>query len=225
MLTPQIKVDEGGPNTTTRPADKLSPTVSWGLGVGLQATVDGPAFWHWGDNGDAKAYFVASERQKAGLVVFANGANGLSIMPELVEKAMGGEHPALAWIKPESYKSPRRLLLKDIVAKGAEAALLKYREGRKGRPPNELLNEEQMNRFGYELLFGLRRVKDAIEVFKMNVEDYPQSANTWDSLGEAYGVDGNKELAIKNYQRSLELNPKNAAGIEKLKKLQESGKN
>jgi cytochrome c-type biogenesis protein CcmH/NrfG len=67
-------------------------------------------------------------------------------------------------------------------------------------------------------------VKDAIEVFKLNVEDYPQSANTWDSLGEAYAVDGNKELAIKNYQRSIDLNPKNTNGIEKLKKLQETQK-
>ena len=224
MLTPQIKVDEGGVNTTARPADKLSQTISWGLGFGLQTTADGPSLWHWGDNGDAKAYFVALQRQKLGVVVFANSANGLSCMTELLDKAVGGQHPALGWIKPESYKSPRRLLLKDIVANGAEAALFKYREWRKGRPANESLSEEQMNRFGYELLFGMRRAKEAIEVFKLNVEDHPQSANTWDSLGEAYMVDGNKDQAIKNYQRSIELNPKNAAGIEKLKKLQESQK-
>ena len=224
MLTPQIKVDEGGTNTTARPADKLSPNVSWGLGVGLQTTPEGVSFWHWGDNGDAKAYFVAFQRQKLGVVVFANSANGLSFISELIDNAVGGQQPAIAWIRPESYKSPRRLLLKEIVVNGAEAALLKYRAWRKGRAPGELLSEEQMNRFGYELLFGLKRVKDAIEVFKLNVEDYPQSANTWDSLGEAYMVDGNKELAIKNYQRSIELNPKNTNGIEKLKKLQESQK-
>ena len=92
MLTPQIKVDEGGTNTTGRPADKLSPTLSWGLGVGLQTTTDGVSLWHWGDNGDVKAYFVAFEKPKLGVVVFANAANGLSIMPELVAEAVGGQH-------------------------------------------------------------------------------------------------------------------------------------
>jgi len=78
-----------------------------------------------------------------------------------------------------------------------------------------------MNRLGYDLL-AMKHVKDAIEVFKLNVEDYPQSSNTYDSLGEAYMFDGNKELAIKNYQRSVELNPNNTNGVETLKKLRES---
>jgi cytochrome c-type biogenesis protein CcmH/NrfG len=62
-------------------------------------------------------------------------------------------------------------------------------------------------------------VKDAIEVFKLNVEEHPESWNTYDSLGEAYMIDGNTELAIKNYERSVELNPQNKNGIEQLKKL------
>lgn len=84
-----------------------------------------------------------------------------------------------------------------------------------------MINENQMNRLGYNLT-GLKRVKDAIEVFKLNVEDHPQSPNTYDSLGEAYMIDGKKELAIKNYERSIELDPKNANGIASLKTLRES---
>lgn len=223
MLTSQIKVDEGGTNTTGRPADKLSPNVSWGLGVGLQTTADGLSFWHWGDNGDSKAYFVAFEKQKTGVVVFSNSANGLSFMPELIEEAVGGQQPALAWLKYESYKSPARLLLKNILASGGEAGLQEYRSSRNERTSSEKINEAQMNRLGYNLL-GMKRVRDAIEVFKLNVEDYPQSSNTYDSLGEAYMLDGNKELAIKNYERSVELNPKNTNGVETLKKLREDKK-
>lgn len=223
MLTPQIRVDLSGPNTTGRPADKLSPNISWGLGVGLQTTADGLSFWHWGDNGDSKAYFVAFEKQKTGVVVFANSANGLSFMTELVDEAVGGQQPALAWLKYESYKSPSRMLLKNILAKGAEAGLQEYRRWRTGRASTEAINEAQMNRLGYNLL-AMKRVKDAIEVFKLNVEDYPQSSNTYDSLGEAYMLEGNKELAIKNYQRSVELDPNNTNGVETLKKLRESQK-
>ena len=113
------------------------------------------------------------------------------------------------------------MLLKEILAKGAETALGDYREWRKGRPAGELIDEGPMNGLGYQLLYGMKRVKDAIEVFKLNVEDYPESFNVYDSLGEAYAVNGDKELAIKNYQRSIELNPNNTGGIEALKKLRE----
>lgn len=224
MLTPQIKVDEGGSNTTDRPADHLSPTISWGLGWGLQSTADGLSFWHWGDNGDSKAYIVAFAQQKLGIVVFANSDNGLSIMPEILSLAIGGQQPALAWLKYESYQSPGKTLLKAIMASGADTALREYRQ-RRSAHPDQAINEAQMNRLGYTLLYGLKRAKDAIEVFKLNVEDYPQSANAYDSLGEAYQVAGDKEMAIKNYQRSIELNPKNANGIEALKKLRENASN
>ena len=56
-------------------------------------------------------------------------------------------------------------------------------------------------------------------MFKLNVLAYPESANTYDSLGEAYMVNGDKELAIQNYNRSLELNPDNQNAVEMLKKL------
>lgn len=221
MLMPQIKVSESGTNNTKGSPEKLSPTISWGLGWGLQTTGDGVSFWHWGDNGDSKAYIVAFNRQKLGVVVFANSVMGLSIAPEIIDLAVGGDQPALAWLKYESYKSPGRVLLKNILAKGAEAALGEYRQWRQGRAPGEVVNENQMNRIGYDLL-SAKRVKDAIEVFKQNVADYPQSANTYDSLGEAYMINGDRELAIKNYERSVELAPDNTNGIEMLKKLREN---
>ena len=59
----------------------------------------------------------------------------------------------------------------------------------------------------------------AIEVFKLNVLLYPERANAYESLAEAYEAAGNKELAIKNYKRSLELSPGNTDAEEHLKKL------
>lgn len=71
---------------------------------------------------------------------------------------------------------------------------------------------------GYRLL-GLKKVKEAIEIFKLNVEAYPQPYNVYDSLGESYMVNGDIELAIKNYQRLLELKPQNTNAVEMLKEL------
>jgi tetratricopeptide (TPR) repeat protein len=218
MLTPQIHVDEACTNCTDRPLGKLSPEVAWGLGWGLQNTDEGISFWHWGDNGNSKAYIVAFAKQKIGVAFFANSANGLSIAREIVNEAVGGKHPALDWLHYEPYDSPAKTLLKNILAQGAEVALREYRQGRNG---SQTLDENQMNRLGYDLLYGTRQPQDAIAVFQLNVEDFPESFNVYDSLGEAYTVNGDKELAIKNYQKSIELNPNITNGVETLKKLQE----
>ena len=53
------------------------------------------------------------------------------------------------------------------------------------------------------------KLEEAIKLFKLNVEEYPESANVYDSLGEAYMVNKEYALAIKNYQKSFELNPNN----------------
>ena len=80
------------------------------------------------------------------------------------------------------------------------------------------MSESQLNALGYRLL-SMKKVREAIEIFKLNVEAYPQSANVYDSLGQAYMMNGDKELAIRNYQRAVELNPQNTNAIEMLKKL------
>ncbi len=98
MLTAQVQVREGGHISIDRPAAKLVPEVSWGLGWGLQTTIDGHSFWHWGDNGDFKAFVVAFDRPKLGVVFFANSANGLSIAREVIAEAVGGTQPGLDWL-------------------------------------------------------------------------------------------------------------------------------
>ncbi|MEK6408999.1 MAG: tetratricopeptide repeat protein [Acidobacteriota bacterium] len=80
-------------------------------------------------------------------------------------------------------------------------------------------SEPQLDGLGYQLL-QMKRVKDAIEILKLNVEMFPQGFNTYDSLGEAYMENGDKQLAIQNYKKCLELNHKNTGAIEKLKKLE-----
>jgi tetratricopeptide (TPR) repeat protein len=62
--------------------------------------------------------------------------------------------------------------------------------------------------------------KEAIEVFKLNVESYSDAYNTYDSLGEAYMENEEFDLAIENYKISLELNPENKNAEEMLKKIE-----
>jgi CubicO group peptidase (beta-lactamase class C family) len=219
MLRPQVKVDEGCQNCVNNlPTGRLSPSISWGLGWGLQQTEDGLSFWHWGDNnGDVHCYIVGFPTQKTGVVIFTNSGNGHSIIPEIINEAIGGQQPAIAWLKYENYNSPAKKLFRDILARG-DGAVKEYNEQRKNRPQSASLTEAQTNTLGYWLM-GRKRIKEAIEVFKMNVEAHPESSNVYDSLGEAHMANGDKELAIQNYQKSVELNPNNTNGIEALKKL------
>ena len=95
----------------------------------------------------------------------------------------------------------------------------KYRSV-KSDPKSKYVNSEAaMNRFGYTLL-GSKRVADAIEVFKLNAEAYPRSANVHDSLGDAYEAAGQKDEAIKSFERALAIDPafpSSLAAVQRLK--------
>jgi pimeloyl-ACP methyl ester carboxylesterase len=78
--------------------------------------------------------------------------------------------------------------------------------------------EARMNTLGYEYLLS-GKIPEAIELFNLNVLVYPESANAYDSLGEAYAAGGDKELAIESYKKSLALNPDNNNARQKLEEL------
>jgi Flp pilus assembly protein TadD len=65
-----------------------------------------------------------------------------------------------------------------------------------------------------------RKIQEAISIFKLNVEFYPNQWNTYDSLAEAYMESGNRDLATVNFRKSLELNPGNSNAREMLKKFE-----
>jgi hypothetical protein len=59
----------------------------------------------------------------------------------------------------------------------------------------------------------------AIEICTLNVEEYPDSPVPYDSLGEAYMVAGEKDLAVVNFARSLERDPHNDNAVRQLIRL------
>jgi len=63
-----------------------------------------------------------------------------------------------------------------------------------------------LNVYGYQLLNDGEQDK-AIDILTINTKKFPKSANTWDSLGEAYALKGDKKNAIINFKKSLTLNP------------------
>ncbi len=82
--------------------------------------------------------------------------------------------------------------------------------------------KQEINLVGYQLL-GLKRYKKAIEVFQANIAKDPNDANSYDSLGEAYKIAGDKENAIKNLKKALSMNPPANVKANSEKLLKELG--
>jgi hypothetical protein len=145
---------------------------------------------------------------------------GPQIAAELTSKDyLTNNDPALKAILNYSPKKElTEQLMEAFSANDVQLAAKRFREF-KDDPANTYLNTEAtMNSFGYRLM-GMKRLDQAIEIFKLNTEAYPQSSNVWDSLGEAYMNKGDKELAIKNYEKALALDPSNANAAQILKRL------
>jgi CubicO group peptidase (beta-lactamase class C family) len=116
-------------------------------------------------------------------------------------------------------KSIAETLYKIAVEKNVASAVAEYRKLKAENSPTYDFSENELNTLGYQLL-GMKRTKDAIEIFKLNVEMFPTSSNPYDSLGETYLADDQKDLALVNYKKAAELNPKNANALLIVKRLE-----
>ncbi len=83
--------------------------------------------------------------------------------------------------------------------------------------------EAELNTYGYQLL-NQGKNEEAIEVFLSNTENYPESANAWDSLGEGYALSGDEKNAVKAFKKSLSLNPAPNVKANSEKYLKQFGK-
>jgi FKBP-type peptidyl-prolyl cis-trans isomerase len=109
-------------------------------------------------------------------------------------------------------------LSQTLKEKGIEAVVAQYRELKSKGLGDIYTSESDLNALGYRLL-AANQVGEAIEVFKLNVEAYPNSANTYDSLAESYLVHGDRQLAIDNYRKALELDPQSESARKALNAL------
>ena len=83
----------------------------------------------------------------------------------------------------------------------------------------EVMNQSAVNQLGYDYL-DREKNQLAIAIFKTNVLAYPESADVYDSLGEAYLENGNKESAILNYKKALKIDPQYASALRALEEIE-----
>lgn len=109
------------------------------------------------------------------------------------------------------------MLVKPLKKDGIDSAISLYHE-LKLREDQYQIDEWQLNSLGYDLLEA-DRIEDAVRIFELNVQEYPDASNPHDSLAEAYVLINKKEDAIRHYRRSLELDPSNENARTMLTKL------
>ena len=95
-LEPQVKLRQRCVECLSTDRQDGDQHVAWGLGWGLEP--DRGSFFHWGDNGEFKAFVTGSLADRSAVVVFTNGSNGMAIMPDVIGQLMPGDHPAFTWL-------------------------------------------------------------------------------------------------------------------------------
>jgi CubicO group peptidase (beta-lactamase class C family) len=190
--------------------EMLTP-VKEEAGLGFFMEKDNPGqFGHNGDDAGFQALMTMNADTGKGIAMMADSGNGISVM-NWVLRRVAKEY---SW-NYKFHEDPSEELFLFARLKGTSSALQLYDELKK--TPGTVA-EGTLNGLGYRLLFSGKE-SDAVTVFQKNVQEYPQSSNVYDSLGEAYAKVGKKDLAIENYEKSLQLNPKNDNGAQALKKL------
>lgn len=196
--------------------------ISWGLGWALQETDSGRVFWHWGDNSNSgyTSYVQGDPVRGTGFVFFTNSTAGLSLAEAMIRHLTGQQEPAVAFMHHEQFDAPTRRVRRSLETRIRTlgiAAGLSYLDSIMPSFP-EGLPEDLLNRLGYRLL-AVGQDSAAVIIFRKNVEAYPNSANVYDSLGEAYAIAGDTSSAIASYRRSLALDPKNSNAARMLARL------
>lgn len=196
MLTPQI--DEVG--------------LGFFLGLGGNPN----AFGHDGADEGFQAILIMISDSGQGAAIMANSDNGIMVGQYLVN-SIAREY---GWKYTPPKPSAATVISLVETTRGPQAAIHQYSYLKQAVASQYEFDESTLNQLGYRLL-DRGKTADAIQVFQLNVQEYPQSWNCYDSLGEAYMKAGQKDLAIQNYSKSIKLNPDNQNGIDMLKKLKE----
>ena len=105
-----------------------------------------------------------------------------------------------------------------IINKNVDKAIDTYWDLYNEKEKEYNFKESQLNTLGYQLLqVGLN--KEAVKIFELNIEQYPESANVYDSMGEGCMVAGDNKNAVKYYKKSLEIDPNNENAKKMLEEL------
>jgi CubicO group peptidase (beta-lactamase class C family) len=174
--------------------------------------------WHNGGNNIFYGDFIRYIDENISLIMLSNKSHqtnfdrlNFELSKMIFEK---NYNPIIPIADNQANQKYSQNIIEIILNKGIEVG----KESYKKRTANKNILEYILNAKGYDFL-SQKNYEKAINLFTMNTFAFPKSANAFDSLGEAYMNKGDKILAIKHYEKSLELNPNNGNAKDMLLEL------
>ncbi len=177
----------------------------------LLSSMGNARMFHIGDN-----TFIIQQRN--GELTFTRGRDGKFTRAEYAFADQIGRISNQKSIA-KKMKPGEKIPVEYIEAGEFEEAAKMYRKIYQENPTDNSVSENRLNRLGYQYI-GQKKYEQALAVFKLNVEFYPESANCYDSYGEALALTGKTNEAIKNYKKTLELDPDSQNARKMIQKLQ-----
>lgn len=171
----------------------------------------GKIVYHSGGSVGYASYFLWNTAKDQCVIILTNNELIKHYTPTALMKILNSQAYKL------DSKSLAKALGREYVLRGLQGMEKLY--DRLKLNPDYTFREGEMNDLGYQLMLDKNDSQAAIRILKLNAEKFPASYNVWDSLGEIYYKAGNRDDAIKNYEKSLQLNPKNEEGKQMLDKI------
>lgn len=128
-----------------------------------------------------------------------------------------------AIIQGKLFKLPKKsiyLEIRQAVYEDIDKGIERYNSLKQSEPNlYDFENKSALIRIGYKLI-EQKQLKSAIRIFELAVKEFPNDANAFDSLAEGFFLNGQLKLALKNYNTSVHLNPKNTNGFKMIEKIE-----
>lgn len=169
--------------------------------------------WKDGTTAGYRSMMLLNKTKKTGVVILSNSLN------EIKDIAYHVLYPA---IPVQTYRytwAMHDLILETAKRKGADAAIEEYKSMKATRSPGLVYDVSQLNYVANDLRQA-KKIKDAIKIFELNTQEYPNSSSAWESLGDIYKRNGKKKEAVEAYEKAVAADPKNDHAkwiLEKLK--------
>jgi len=189
-------------------------TSTYGFGWNVAENGSSKYVWHTGSQAGFRAFIERRLTERVTVIMLTNKGNSKRLD---INTAIQNILVAKPYVLPK--QSGAEKMYKTIHESGIQAAMQMYDALKNGKNADYDLGEPELNTLGYQLLYGDKRVSDALAIFKLNTTEHPASSNAFDSLGEAYRRHGEKDLAINSYQTAVKLDPTNGHASAMLKEL------
>lgn len=207
------------PNTKWAGEDPYGPNPQYGYGytVRPEQFAGKIGVGHGGSNNGWESFVQIIPSTGDGIVIMTNSSNGSAVIASVLcdWRQWAADERKQASCPTIEVRIP---LLRAYRSGGTAEVVSLYRSLRQNESAKYDFSQPELNSLGYQVM-RMGDTVGVVEIFKLNVEQFPQDWNVYDSLGEAYLKMGNKAEAITNYKRSLELNPNNNNGRDVLKSL------